>query len=146
MMKDKALEELFLAARPTFDDGDAFIRKLEKRLDAVEYLKQHEEACIRRYRYAMLATFVLGLVLGGGAIAMMLNAPADQPLFTFGAESGMLLLLGQYSRFAAVILLSGLVCLTIVSIVNIVVDLLNMRDVNRDFQIEVQHSAVLLKP
>lgn len=77
MMKDKALEELFLAARPTFDDGDAFIRKLEKHLDAVEYLKQHEEACIRRYRYAMLAAFVLGVVLGGGAIAMMLNAPAD---------------------------------------------------------------------
>ena len=127
MMKDKALEELFLAARPTFDDGDAFIRKLEKRLDAVEYLKQHEEACIRRYRYAMLATFVLGLVLGGGAIAMMLNAPAD------GAESGLLLLLGQYSRFAAVILLSGLVCLTIVSVVNIVVDLLNMRDVNKTY-------------
>lgn len=48
MMKDKALEELFLSARPTFDDGDAFIQKLEKRLDAVEYLKQHEEACIRR--------------------------------------------------------------------------------------------------
>ncbi|WP_302426117.1 hypothetical protein [Leyella stercorea] len=133
MMKDKALEELFLAARPTFDDGDAFIRKLEKRLDAVEYLKQHEETCIRRYRYAMLATFVLGLVLGGGAIAMMLNAPTDQPLFTFGAESGLLLLLGQYSRFAAVILLSGLVCLTIISIVNIVVDLLNMRDVNKAY-------------
>lgn len=133
MMKDKALEELFLAARPTFDDGDAFIRKLEKRLDAVEYLKQHEEACIRRYRYAMLATFVLGLVLGGGAIAMMLNAPADQPLFTFGAESGLLLLLGQYSRFAAVIFCSGFVCLTIVSIVNIVVDLLNMRDVNKAY-------------
>lgn len=133
MMKDKALEELFLAARPTFDDGDAFIRKLEKRLDAVEYLKQHEETCIRRYRYAMLATFVLGLVLGGGAIAMMLNAPTDQPLFTFGAESGLLLLLGQYSRFAAVILLSGLVCLTIISIVNIVVDLLNKRDVNKAY-------------
>lgn len=133
MKKDKALEEIFLAARPTFDDGDAFIRKLEKRLDAVEYLKQHEEACLRRYRYAMLATFVLGLVLGGGAIAMMLNAPTDQPLFTFGADSGLLLLLGQYSRFAAVILCSGLVCLTIVSIVNIVVDLLNMRDANKAY-------------
>ena len=133
MMKDKALEELFLAARPTFDDGEVFIQKLEKRLDAVEYLKQHEEACIRRYRYAMLATFVLGLVLGGGAIAMMLTAPADQPLFTFGAENGLLLLFGQYSRFAAVIFCSGLVCLTIVSIVNIVVDLLNMRDVNKAY-------------
>lgn len=133
MMKDKALEELFLAARPTFDDGEVFIQKLEKRLDAVEYLKQHEEACIRRYRYAMLAAFVLGVVLGGGAIAMMLNAPADQPLFTFGTEGGPLLLLGPYSRFAAVILLSGLVCLTIISIVNIVVDLLNMRDVNKAY-------------
>jgi len=133
MMKDKALEELFLAARPTFDDGEVFIQKLEKRLDAVEYLKQHEEACIRRYRYAMLAAFVLGVVLGGGAIAMMLNAPADQPLFTFGTENGLLLLLGPYSRFAAVILLSGLVCLTIISIVNIVVDLLNMRDVNKAY-------------
>lgn len=133
MMKDKALEELFLAARPTFDDGEVFIQKLEKRLDAVEYLKQHEEACIRRYRYAMLAAFVLGVVLGGGAIAMMLNAPADHPLFTFGAENGLLLLLGPYSRFAAVILLSGLVCLTIISIVNIVVDLLNMRDVNKAY-------------
>ena len=131
MKKDKALEELFLAARPTFDDGDAFIQKLEKRLDAVEYLKQHEEACIRRYRYAMLATFVLGLVLGGGAVAIMLNAPAEQPLFTFDTESGLLLLLGQYSRYAALVLVSGLVCFTIVSIVNIVVDLLNMRDVSK---------------
>lgn len=123
----------FLLALCCGKRDDADIRKLEKRLDAVEYLKQHEEACIRRYRYAMLATFVLGLVLGGGAIAMMLNAPADQPLFTFGADSGLLLLLGQYSRFAAVILCSGLVCLTIVSIVNIVVDLLNMRDVNKAY-------------
>ena len=131
MKKDKALEELFLAARPTFDDGDAFIQKLEKRLDAVEYLKQHEEACIRRYRYAMLATFVLGVVLGGGAVAIMLNAPAEQPLFSFDTESGLLLLLGQYSRFAAIIVFSGVVCFAIVSIVNIVVDLLNMRDVSK---------------
>lgn len=80
MKKDKALEELFLAARPTFDDGDAFIARLEKRLDAVEYLKQHEEACLRRYRYAMLAAFVLGVILGGGVIAVMLAMPAEQPL------------------------------------------------------------------
>ena len=106
MMKDKALEELFLAARPTFDDSDAFIRKLEKRLDAAEYLKQHEEACIRRYRYAMLAAFVLGIVLGGGAIALMLAMPAEQPLFSFGVENALLAALGQYSRYAALVLVS----------------------------------------
>lgn len=133
MKKDKALEELFLAARPTFDDGDAFIARLEKRLDAVEYLKQHEEACIRRYRYAMLAAFVLGLVLGGGAIALMLAMPAEQPLFSFGMENALLAALGQYSRYAALVLVSCLVCLAVVSIVNIVVDLLNLRDHTRAY-------------
>lgn len=131
MKKDKALEELFLAARPTFDDGDAFFARLEKRLDAVEYLKQHEEACLRRYRYAMLATFVLGVILGGGVIAVMLAMPAEQPLFSFGVENALLVALGRYSRYAVLVLVSGLVCFTIVSIVNIVVDLLSLRDQTR---------------
>lgn len=131
MKKDKALEELFLAARPTFDDGDAFIARLEKRLDAVEYLKQHEEACLRRYRYAMLAALVLGVILGGGVIAVMLAMPAEQPLFSFGVENALLVALGRYSRYAVLVLVSGLVCFTIVSIVNIVVDLLSLRDQTR---------------
>ena len=131
MKKDKALEELFLAARPTFDDGDAFIARLEKRLDAVEYLKQHEEACLRRYRYARLAAFVLGVILGGGVIAVMLAMPAEQPLFSFGVENALLVALGRYSRYAVLVLVSGLVCFTIVSIVNIVVDLLSLRDQTR---------------
>lgn len=131
MKKDKALEELFLAARPTFDDGDAFIARLEKRLDAVEYLKQHEKVCLRRYRYAMLAAFVLGVILGGGVIAVMLAMPAEQPLFSFGVENALLVTLGRYSRYAVLVLVSGLVCFTIVSIVNIVVDLLSLRDQTR---------------
>ena len=99
----------------------------------MEYLKQHEEACIRRYRYAMLAAFVLGIVLGGGAIALMLAMPAEQPLFSFGVENALLVALGQYSRYAALVLVSGLVCLAVVSIVNIVVDLLNLRDQTRAY-------------
>lgn len=131
MKKDKALEELFLAARPTFDDGDVFIARLEKRLDAVEYLKQHEKVCLRRYRYAMLAAFVLGVILGGGVIAVMLAMPAEQPLFSFGVENALLVALGRYSRYVVLVLVSGLVCFTIVSIVNIVVDLLSLRDQTR---------------
>ena len=79
----------------------------------------------------MLAAFVLGIVLGGGAIALMLAMPAEQPLFSFGVENALLVALGQYSRYAALVLVSGLVCLAVVSIVNIVVDLLNLRDQTR---------------
>ena len=41
--KDKALEELFLAQKPHFNDNDAFMASLTKRLDAVEYIKQYQE-------------------------------------------------------------------------------------------------------
>ena len=37
MNKDKALEDLFLAQKPQFDDSEAFMSSLNKRVDAVEY-------------------------------------------------------------------------------------------------------------
>ena len=66
MNKDKALEELFLAQKPQFDDSEAFIESLNKRLDAVEYIKQHQEAAIRRYKMALVAAFVVGIISGAG--------------------------------------------------------------------------------
>ena len=36
MEKDKKLEELFLAQKPTFDDKADFMAKVARRLDAVE--------------------------------------------------------------------------------------------------------------
>ena len=45
-MKDKALEELFLAQKPHFDDKADFMASLTRRLDAVEYVRQHQEATI----------------------------------------------------------------------------------------------------
>ena len=43
MKKDKALEELFLAQKPHFSDKADFMAALTKRLDAVEFIKQHQE-------------------------------------------------------------------------------------------------------
>ena len=81
--KDPVLEELFLAQKPTFDDSADFMAALNKRLDAVEYVKQHQEATIRRYRMAMVAAFVVGIVIGGFAVGYLLLAPINTPLFTF---------------------------------------------------------------
>ena len=39
MIKDKALEELFLAQKPAFGDNTDFMARLTKRLDAVEFVK-----------------------------------------------------------------------------------------------------------
>lgn len=127
MMKDKALEELFLAQRPKFDDKDEFMARLTQKLDAVEYLRQYEEANLRRYKYAMIAAFVAGFIAGGALLALVLSTPSELPLFTFHASSGILLAIEQYSRTIATIVLSIVMGLGIISIVSNVLDIVQMR-------------------
>lgn len=128
MTKDKALEDLFLAAKPSFGNTDQFMPSLIKRLDAVEYLKQCEEAYIRRYRYGMIAAFVLGIVCGGIILALILSTPANSPLITFNVGSGILLAILQQSRIIATVLISGLICFFIISVVHAVNEIIGMKE------------------
>ena len=127
MMKDKALEDVFLAQKPHFADNANFMETLTKRLDAVEFIKQHQEATIRRYKMLMVAAFVVGIVSGAGSIAYVLSTPADVPLFTFQAQTGFLLWLAENSRLIAATGLSLLLTLGIISIISNVQDILRMR-------------------
>ena len=115
--KDKALEELFLAQKPHFSDNADFMASLTKRLDAVEYLKQHQEATIRRYKMLMVGAFVVGIVSGAVSVAWILSTPADAPLFTFHVQTGILLWLAENSRIIAATSLSLLMTMGIISII-----------------------------
>ena len=127
MTKDKALEELFLAQKPHFSDNADFMASLTKRLDAVEYLKQHQEATIRRYKMLMVAAFVVGIICGAAAIGYVLSMPADVPLFTVHVQTGLLLWLAENSRLIAATVLSLLMTLGIISIISNIQDILRMR-------------------
>ena len=127
MTKDKALEELFLAHKPQFSDNADFMAALTQRLDAVEFIKQHQEATIRRYKLLMVAAFVVGIVSGATAIAYVLSAPADVPLFTFQVQTGFLLWLTENSRLITATALSLLMSLGLISIISNVQDILQMR-------------------
>ncbi len=127
MNKDQALEELFLAHRPQFDDQADFMAELTRRLDAVEYVRQHQEATIRRYKMAMVAAFVVGIVSGAATLAFVLSMPADVPLFTVHVQSGMLLWLADNSRTISATVLALLMCLGLMSIVSNVHDILRIQ-------------------
>ena len=127
MNKDKELEELFLAQQPHFDDNEAFMASLNKRLDAVEYVKQHQEASIRRYKWAMVAAFVVGIISGAITIAFVLSLPAEVPLFTFNAQSAALIWLSEHSRIIVTTALSLLMGFGVFSIFGNVMDIVNMR-------------------
>ena len=127
MNKDKELEELFLAQQLHFDDNEAFMASLNKRLDAVEYVKQHQEATIRRYKWAMVAAFVVGIISGAITIAFVLSMPAEVPLFTFNVQSAILLWLSEHSRIIVTTALSLLMGFGVFSIFGNVMDIVNMR-------------------
>ena len=100
---------------------------LNKRLDAVEYVKQHQEATIRRYKWAVVAAFVVGIISGAITIAFVLSMPAEVPLFTFNAQSAVLIWLSEHSRIIVTTALSLLMCFGIFSIFGNVMDIVNMR-------------------
>lgn len=127
MTKDKALEELFLAQKPQFDDNAAFMARLNRRLDAVEFVKQHQEAVIRRYRIAMVVTFVVGIVCGGVSVMWLLSSPLNVPLFTFSVQIDWLMWLAENSRLIIAGALSIFMTLAVLSVINNVMEIISSR-------------------
>ena len=143
MTKDKDLEELFLAQKPHFDDKADFMAKLTKRLDAVEFIKQHQEACIRSYKIYMVAAFFVGILSGVVTMFFVLSTPFDVPLFTFGGQSGWMLWLAENSRFMAAIAIALFMSFCLISIVNNVLEIFKMREeLKLDSKFHLPHSLV----
>ena len=126
MTKDKALEDLFLAQKPHFTDNADFMASLTKRLDAVEYIKQHQEATIRRYKMMMVVAFVVGIISGAVTIAFILSTPAE-PLFTFSIQSAFLLWVAENSRLIVATAIALLMTIGTISIIGNVQDIQRMR-------------------
>lgn len=130
MTKDKALEELFLAHKPLFDDGDAFMSALEKRLDAVEFLVQYQEKKKRQYRYCMIVALSFGIIIG---CSMMVFAFALRPVpaAMIQVQADVFRLLSDNARIISITLLSLLVSGSIIVIFNILVDITEIKMVTR---------------
>jgi hypothetical protein len=115
------------APQPTFDDKAEFMATVTRRLDAVEFVRQHQEATLRRYKLAMVAAFIVGIVSGAVSIAFVLSTPVDVPLFTFSVESSILLWIAENSRLIATTVLALLMSFGIMSIISNVQDILAIR-------------------
>lgn len=127
MNKDKELEEIFLAQKPQFDDSEAFMSSLTKRLDAVEFIKRHQEATLRRYKMAMVAAFVVGIISGAVTIAFVLSAPATIPLFSFQTQTVLLSWFAENARPIVTTALALLMTFGLISIFNNIQDIRSMR-------------------
>ena len=64
--KDKELENLFLSSAPALTDDEQFMTALERKMNAVEFLKEEQENQKRSYRMLVL----LG-IFGGAEIDLV---------------------------------------------------------------------------
>ena len=126
--KDKTLEQIFGDFTPDLGNGDAFMARLDRKLDAVEFIKARQEKQLRQYRYAVMAAFVLGVAVSGVMFAIILGEPADLPTFSFGIESLPFLLLEENSRMLSLTGLAMLMSAGIIVIVNMWQELASMKD------------------
>ena len=130
MTKDKALEKLFLAQKPSFDDGEAFMAALDRRLDTVEFLVQYQAKKRRQYRYCMMAALFFGIIIGCGMMVFSF-AMQPAPAALLHVQADVFQLLTDNARIISITLLSLLVSGSIIVIFNILVDITGMKMVMR---------------
>ncbi len=117
---DKTLEKIFEDYNPELNSGADFMEQLNRKLDAVEYIKQRQEAQILRYKYAVLAALVLGVVSGGVLFSLILFVPDSIPVFSFQSILSPLLFIEQNSRMISLIAIASLMSLGIITVLNMV--------------------------
>ncbi len=127
MEKDKELEALFLAQTPHFDDGDAFMKKLTKRLEAVEIVRQYQERMLRRYRVMMVVAFVVGIISGTASTIWLLSSPIELPSVNFQTQKAFLLWLIQNSRLLLAAVFPMLMMFAACTIASNVLEIVEMR-------------------
>ena len=84
----------------------------------IDEIRQAQTTQIRRYRLAVVAAFVAGVVLGGGLLTLILTTPYDAPLFSFGINFYPLLFIEQNSRLISALLTSLMIAFSIVAVLN----------------------------
>ena len=127
MTKDKAIEDLFLAQKPHFDDSAEFMEKLTKRLEAVEIVKQYQERTLHRYKVMMVAAFVVGIVSGTASTIWLLSSPIEVPSVNFQTQTTFLLWFIQNSRLLAAAFFPMLMTFAACIIMSNVLDIMDMR-------------------
>lgn len=127
MGQKDTLQELFNGYTPDLGQEDLFMQHLEKKLQAVEYIKQMQDRQLRRYRCAIIAAFLMGVIVSGGLFVYILDNPIGQPTFSFGIHSMPFLFLEQNSRMISLTGLSLLMGTGIIVLINLWLELASMK-------------------
>lgn len=130
-IKDPELEQLFNAFRPTPEDEEDFMARLQKQLDAIELVRQLQAQQRRRTRCMLLAAFIGGLVVGLLLYLFVMPIAPALPSPATGVQFQLLSFIMQNTPLFATMLLCAMVIACAVVIVSMWLDMAERRE-NRD--------------
>ena len=117
MEKDDTLAQLFNNYTPDLQDKDDFMDRLQRKLDAVEFIRQRQEKQLRLYRYGLLAAFALGMITSGILLSIIWNTPAEQTMPTFSLLPASLVFLQEHFRTTSFIAIAILMSASTIALI-----------------------------
>jgi hypothetical protein len=118
MKEDTTLEQLFAGFQPPMGDKEAYMKELARKLAAVEYVRQYNEARIRRYKRVVFWAFLLGSIIGALLVILAICIPADVPTVTFNMDMGLLYYLTHHYQLMLLVIVSLLFSSGAVALLN----------------------------
>ena len=117
MEKDDTLAQLFNNYTPDLQDSDDFMDCLQRKLDAVEFIRQRQEKQLRLYRYGLLAAFALGMITSGILLSIIWTTPAEQTMPTFSLLPASLVFLQEHFRTTSFIAIAILMSASTIALI-----------------------------
>lgn len=148
--EDRALAQMFDDFRPRLSDDDAFMDRLERSLDVIEYVRQLQERKLKRTRRAMLCAFGGGLVVGCALYATLMPSGDGMPSVAMDTHFQLLRIISEYSHLFTVTLLGIMAMAGIMLLAAMWQDIYAVKDandirkklgLNRDLTSETGHTS-----
>ena len=131
MKSNDSLENLFKGFNPTMSSEQAFMNKLNRKLEAVEYIKQMQEQQAKRQRYTMLVAIILCTIISTAIIALMQSESLVLSGISFSLRAVPYMLSSENLRAISIIILSFSVSAAMIAIISIWYELGQWRDIRR---------------
>lgn len=109
MDKDTELQQLFSDYHPSLNDSTNFMTTLERKLEAVEFIKRKQQAQLRRCRIVMALTICLSVLAGLALFAIVSALPEGVRLFSFDTNFPPLAFIEQNSRMITLTIIALLI-------------------------------------
>jgi Na+/proline symporter len=109
MDKDTELQQLFSDYHPSLNDSTNFMTTLERKLEAVEFIKRKQQAQLRRCRIVMTLTICLSVLAGLALFAIVSALPEGVRLFSFDTNFPPLTFIEQNSRMITLTIIALLI-------------------------------------